>query len=331
MKRTMESLCDGLLKRTEWITHLMGLKRLNLKTNTPGVQACIFKELNMRRTLLLLTILILCTRSYGQNQNIDLNRYGIHANWEHQNLAYYPIGTQKDTLKAGWTITENKGAIQVQRTLLKDTIVSTKVDSAILIKSNWKAGEIRHTADAPDKLFVNPYEFTSPEDAYLNEKFYLKIPENHRIVLTHSFVKWSAITIPFAIRPALNDTIGSRLTADLKIGVSVSYNFNWETFKNRRIEVQKSVLGISAGLGFGFSMVTLDKSSTSLSEKPLEDTDEGLAFFITPGIGINLKGFKVVGFYGWDLGLTKNVAAWNYNKRPYIGIGLGIDISTLGK
>jgi hypothetical protein len=288
-------------------------------------------ETNMKQTLLLLTVLFVYLNLYGQDQNTAFNRYRIHARWDYQDSAYFQIGTKKDTLRAGWTITETKGGIQIQRTLLRDTIVTTKVDSLIEIRSNWKAGEIKHTSDAPDKLLVNPYVFTNAQDAYLNKKFYLKIPENSRIILTRSFVKWSAITIPFAIRPALNDTIGSKITADLKIGASVSYNFNWETFKNRRIEAKKSVLGISGGIGFGFSKVTLDKSSTSLSEKPYENSEDGLAFFITPGIGINLKGFQIVGFYGWDIGLTKNVSDWNYNKRPYLGLGLGIDISTIGK
>ncbi len=285
----------------------------------------------MKQTSFLLTILIICLKSYGQDQNTAFNRYRIHTNWDYQDSAYYQIGIKKDTLRAGWTITETKGGVLIQRTLLRDTFVTTKVDSLIAIRSNWKAGEIKHTSDAPDKLFVNPYVFTNTVDAYLNKKFYLKIPENSRIILTHSFVKWSAITIPFAIRPALNDTIGSKVTADLKIGASVSYNFNWETFKNRRIEAKKSALGISAGIGFGFSKVTLDKSSTSLSKEPYKDSEDGLAFFITPGIGLNLKGFQVVGFYGWDIGLTKNVSDWNYNKKPYVGIGLGIDISTIGK
>ena len=285
----------------------------------------------MKQTLGLLTFLIICFNSYSQDQNALFNKYKIHTNWDYQDSAFFKIGTKIDTLRAGWTITETKVGFLIQRTLLKDSVLRSDVDSLIKITSNWKAGEIKHTSDAPDKLFVNPYFFINNEDAYLNKKFYLKIPENSRIILTHSYVKLSAITIPFAIRPALNDTIGSKITTDLKIGASASFNCNWETFKNRRIEAKKTTLGISAGIGFGFTKVTLDKSSTSLSKQPYKNSEDGLAFFITPGIGFNLKGFQIVGFYGWDIGLTKNVSDWNYNKKPYFGIGLGIDILTIGK
>jgi len=243
----------------------------------------------MKQTSILITILIICLKSYGQDQNTAFNRYRIHTNWDYQDSAYYQIGTKKDTLRTGWTITETKGGVLIQRTLLRDTVVTTKVDSLIAIRSNWKAGEIKHTSDAPDKLFVNPYVFTNTVDAYLNKKFYLKIPENSRIILTHSFVKWSAITIPFAIRPALNDTIGSKVTADLKIGASVSYNYNWETFKNRRIEAKKSALGISAGIGFGFSKVTLGQKLNKFIQRTIQRLGRRISIFYYSRYWIKFK------------------------------------------
>ncbi len=285
----------------------------------------------MTRQLILLILISTTIKLNGQDVKIAYDRYRIHVNWDYQDTAYFQIGTKKDVLKSGWTIIETKGGVQIQRTLLKDTTITSKIDSAIKISGNWKASEVKHSNDAPDKLLLNPDSFTDKKNDHLNKKCYLKIPENSRIVLMHSFIKFSAITIPFAVRPSLNDTIGSKITTDLKIGGSVSYNMNWETFKNRRIEAKKSVVGISTGLGFGFSKITLDNTSTSLIEKPYKYAEDGLAFFINPGIGLNLKGFQIVGFYGWDFGLTKNVADWNYNKKKYLGIGLGIDITSFGK
>ena len=182
----------------------------------------------------------------------------------------------------------------------------------------------------PNKLYLNPYNFKKPNE-HLNTQSYIRIPENSYVVLTKSYIKWSAITIPFAIRSKLNDTIGSQVTTDLKIGASFSYNFNLEIFKNRRLKAEKSIYGISGGIGFGFSKVKLDKNTTSLYQKPLENEENGLAFFIGPGIGINLKGFQIVGLYGWDIGLTDNVKKWNYNKKGYFGLGLGVDLSVFGK
>jgi hypothetical protein len=82
---------------------------------------------------------------------------------------------------------------------------------------------------------------------------------------------------------------------------------------------------------FGFSKVTLNTASTSLLKTPYKNEEDGLAFFIGPGIGLNLKGFQVNFSYGWDLAITKNVKDWNYNNKGYMGIGLGIGLDFLGK
>lgn len=288
----------------------------------------------MKKAVVLLIICTVFNSVFGQaieTKNTFKNKYKINNNDAHQDTAYYQIGAKRDTLKAGWTIIETRGGIQIQRVLSKDTIIVSKIDSIVGITSNWKVSEVKHTNDAPDKLFINPFNFQDTSLSWRNAKFFLKIPENRQIVLMHTFFTWSAITIPFAVRPSLNDTIGNKITTDLKVGASFSFNYNREAFKNRRIEAKRSTKGISMGIGFGFSKVTLDKSSTSLSKEPYKESEDGLALFVNPGIGVNLRGFQVALFYGWDIGLTENVDDWNYNKKPYWGIGLGIDLSTFGK
>ncbi len=114
----------------------------------------------------------------------------------------------------------------------------------------------------------------------------------------------------------------------MKIGASVTYNYNREKFLNRRIKASRTVRGISTGIGFGFSKVTLDSNSTSLAEEPNIKSEDGLAIFITPGIGLNLRKFQIDLFIGWDFGVTKNTKQWNYNGKPYLGLGLGVDINT---
>lgn len=264
----------------------------------------------------------------SQDQEKQIDRYRLHKNWNSNDTVYIKV-VSKDTLKKGWTIKGKKGDIEYQFILDKDSIIEKKVDSAVKVLNNWKISEIQHKNEEPGKLYLNPYTFT--EDKKLNTKGYIKIPDNSYAVLTKSFLKWSAITLPFSIRPSLNDTIGSKVTTDLKIGASISYNYNIEIFKNRRIEAKKSVYGLSLGLGFGLTKVDLDKKSTSLATTPLKEEENGLAFFVGPGVGINLKGFQVLGLIGWDIGLTDNVKKWNYNKENYYGLGLGIDLSVFGK
>lgn len=275
---------------------------------------------------------LLFTGQYiNAQQETEIGRYKLRMNRSSQNTVHMNIGKDTITLKKGWVITEDIGGKSIQRVLENDTTFIQNKEIPIKVTSNWKIGEVKHSDDAPDKLFLNPYYFSSPADAVLNNKSYIKIPENGSVTLIRSFVKWNAITVPFAIRPALNDTIGSKITADLKIGASFSYNINFETFKNRRIKAKKSVYGISGGIGFGFSKVTLDKSSTSLLSIPYENSEDGLAFFFAPGIGLNLKGFQLNFSYGWDLPITSNVKDWNYSKLGYFGLGLGIGLDVFGK
>lgn len=281
----------------------------------------------------LITLLILCSIcfcSYAQQDN-EIGRYKLRMSKKSQNKVYIKIGKDTTTLLKGWTITETKGGVTVERMLTKDSTLIYKKDSLVKIMSNWKIGEVKHSDDSPDKLYLNPYHFKNKTDSLLNNKSYIKIPENSYVTLIRSYLKWQPITIPFAIRPALNDTISGKITTDLKIGASFSYNINWETFKNRRLMAKKSVKGISGGIGFGFSKVALNSSSTSLLENPYEKEEDGLALFISPGIGLNLKGFQINFSYGWDIPLTKNVKDWNYANEGYVGIGLGIGLDVFGK
>lgn len=283
------------------------------------------------KKIILLIIVIISFSNLNAQQETESGRYRLRMRLASQDTVFMKISESKITLKKGWIITETKGGVLIQRVLKKDSIIISKKDKPIKVMSNWKIGEVKHTDESSDKLYLNPYQFTSPKDSILNNKSYIKIPENSYVTLERYYFKWQPITIPFVIRGSLNDTIGSKITTDLKLGASFSYNINWETFKNRRLKAKKSIVGISGGIGFGFSKVTLDSSSTSLLKKPYENSEDGLAFFIAPGIGVNLKGFQINFSYGWDIPITSNVKDWNYANKGYIGIGLGIGLDVFGK
>lgn len=282
------------------------------------------------KVALYLALILVSISSYSQ-QTTEGDRYKLRQYLSSQDTVYLKIGKSKTILKKGWVISKMIDGISIRRTLEKDTIIISKKYIPIKVTSNWKIGEVKHSDDEPNKLFLNPYHFKSPEDSLLNNISYIKIPENGYVTLKRSFFKWQAITIPFAIRPALNDSVGSKITTNLKIGASFSYNMNWETFKNRRIKANKSVKGVSFGIGAGLSRVVLNSSSTSLLETPYKSEEDGLAFFILPGIGLNLKGFQINVSYGWDIPITNNVFDWNYVNKGYFGIGLGVGLDIFGK
>lgn len=267
---------------------------------------------------------------FGQKQEKKLlNVYTLHHKWPYQNQVIVPLKNKKTVLKAGWVIHEEKGGFKIQRTLKRDSIIMTSQDSIVKIASNWKIAGIKYTAENPGKIFLSPVPFTEKQDDYLNQMVYIDLPVHEELLLTHLHTQWSAITIPFNIRPAINNRVNSQVTSEFKIGTKFSLNYDWEFFKNRRLDIKKRTYGISAGFGFGLGRVTLDENSTSISGANYENEEDGLVFFLTPGLGFNIRGFKILGFYGWDIGLTKNTNDWNYNRKPYVGIGLGFDFWTM--
>lgn len=289
-------------------------------------------ERNSLMNFLLIVIFFLCPLAnlYGQEQQQKFfNVYTLHHQWPHQGKVVIPIGTKKTKLKAGWTITEQIAGMTIQRMLEKDTLITVPQDSIVTVSTNWKIAGIKYTAEAPGKIFLSPVPFTKDKDSLLNQMSYIPLPANEELLLTHLHTKWSAITIPFTIRPAIKNRLNSQVTSELKIGTAFSLNYDWEFYKNRRLDIKRRTYGISAGLGFGLGRVTLDGASTRLSEVNYENEEQGLLLFITPGLGLNIRGFKILGFYGWDIGLTENTNDWNYNRKPYIGIGLGFDFWTL--
>ncbi len=285
----------------------------------------------MKKKFLILIIFGLLTSFMFAQQKVAKVKYTINPCVKSQDTVFFKIKDKIVKFKKNWILTETIGGKVIQRKLDAVETDTVKIDSIVIMKSKWYAGEVIQSEKDPSILKINPWIFKADKDSLLNNKAYIKIPANSYVTLKKEYWKWSAITIPFAIRPALNDTIGSKITADLKIGASFSRNIDWERFRNRRIKGLKSSYGVSLGVGFGFSKVTLDEDSTSLDSEPLTNSEDGLAFFITPGIGINIKGFQIAGFFGYDIGLTDNVNKWNYNNKHYFGIGLGVDLATFGK
>lgn len=284
--------------------------------------------MNMKNVIVFISMLsysLICAQ-----QDSAIERYRLRMKINSQDTVFMKIKEVKTVLKKGWTVLESKDEVKIERTLLDDTIIITKVYTPIKVTSNWKIGEVKHTDESPGKLFLNPYHFSSEKDSLLNNESYIKIPENGFVTLKKTTIKFNPMTIPFAIRPAINDTIGSKITTDLKVGASFSYNLNWEKFKNRRLSAKKSVYGVLCGIGFGFSKVTLNASSTSLNSTPYKIEEDGLAFFVTPGIGLNMNGFQLYFTYGVDIPITDNTKDWNYANKGYFGIGLGVGLDVFG-
>lgn len=231
-----------------------------------------------------------------------------------------PEGTYVENVKGGkryFVRSDSSSTLRVQK------------DTLSVATCRWNAYEVVHSDSAPGKLVVNPGDVPDEKRACANlaAKTYLRIPENGHISMWHFFGRLSPLTIPLTFRPALSDSIGSKASADLKAGAYLSINLNKVKFHNRVVEAATTRYGLTAGVALGVSKVTLDSTSTSLDPAPITSQEDGISWFIAPGIGINVGGLQIGGFVGWEFGLTENVEKWNYDGERFYGIAIGVDLN----
>lgn len=210
-----------------------------------------------------------------------------------------------------------------------DSTLRVPDDTMSVATCRWSAYEVTHSDSAPGKLVLNPGYVPDGKRACANlaAKTYLRIPANGHISMWHVFGRLSPLTIPLTFRPALSDSIGSKASADLKAGAYLSINLNRVNFHNRVVEAANTRYGLTAGVALGVSKVALDSTSTSLDPSPITSQEDGISLFLALGSGVNLGGFQIGGFVGWEFGITDNVEKWNYDGERFYGIAIGVDLN----
>ena len=202
--------------------------------------------------------------------------------------------------------------------VMQDTCIYKKQKKKVFIKEYIKgvylASEVKHEDDKPGVLIINPWTWSddgssqSPEILNdkqikdLNTKHYVDIAPNKKYSIWHNRWDYGALTIPFAIRPELNDTTKTSVTTDLNAAFHVRRSWNLESYKNRRIKAKMSSKGISLGALIGFSQIDLTPSNTDLDESPLTSSEDGLSIFLGPALAFNLFGAQLAIVYAWDFG-----------------------------
>ncbi|WP_109830138.1 hypothetical protein [Reichenbachiella versicolor] len=292
----------------------------------------------------LLTIFIILTTLFCSFAQGDSNTRRVKYRLPRSYDSIYVKAKKSIIRPKGALVTKTSGGYTWQEKLEKtDTI---KVDFYKKIKMNhvWYFDEVKYDDKTIEWVRLNPRKFKTIKNGVeirktkeknashpTQEEMRLKIDPNKFVRLNIRYFSIDILTLPFVYRPALNDTIGSQLSTNLSLGVSTTYNFGREYFRNRRLTAKRSITSFSSGLGFGFKKIDLDKSSTSLSDKPIMNEEDGLAFFLSPGIGFHTRGLTFTLMYGWDLPITENVKDWNYANEGYIAFGFGLGIDSIGK
>lgn len=113
---------------------------------------------------------------------------------------------------------------------------------------------------------------------------------------------------------------GTPFNFDANLSLGANLVFGWgSAFKTESL--------FDASLGIGITKIDLNKENSSITE------DDRTATAFTVNAGVVFKPTKAVNlgvFLGWDfLGSKDKEAAWDYNRKSWIGIGVNIGISGL--
>lgn len=149
------------------------------------------------------------------------------------------------------------------------------------------------------------------------------------------FQSWDvgAVTIPFKYRFSYNKNnvaVPDELTANINLGIFGGKSLGWITYKYRRNgELTPNVWRVTLGGFASPSIISIDSNTTSADANPLKTTRTIGALSVGGTLMISAYNFRFGIFGGWDLGVGDVAKQWNYNRRMWVGVGLGYSLNSL--
>jgi len=190
------------------------------------------------------------------------------------------------------------------------------------------------------KNVLKVYKKDSELDFYLinkydqNTDFYLKLENRQFLSLKRESYVFGPITIPFKYRFAhkKNDIdIDSEFSTDFNVGIFGGKNWGRYRVRYESKELKKlSNLSRTLGGFLSLSRVVLDSSSTTGAKMHLEEGEKKAIATLSPGIGVMLSIYNFnFGFFGGiDAGFGTSAKKWDYNYRPWFGVGIGYNTAS---
>lgn len=294
---------------------------------------------------------------YADRQNIKPQMDSVAARIE-------MLDEQIDQYKAlidnytGRKQVESEQGFLAQNTLSKedeagaDTVLRTKDYYLPILRSKLKEKEKELDSIYKDFVIKNNiwYAYTKETvtakygDEYPGTLYYKKYSDNAYISLKNrQFIKlpfkaWelAAITVPFKYRPSITDgdvTVPSQWTANFNVAMYLGHTWGKLKYSNfTHAKKKPEGKAFSFGGFAGFNVVELDSASTSLqgTEALIE---KRTILSLTTGLAavFNYLDFDIGVFAGYDLGFGDAGRKWNYSGEPWLGFGIGYNITKIGK
>ncbi len=295
------------------------------------------KTTNMKKRLLIsLTVLLFSMNLHSQEtfkkRYFVKNKYGDNIKLKINEKVYFKELTDKEKIEIKKKYIPNtKGVVKevtkvngkeitVEREVLFDetffTTLKVAKDVAVEIP-NFKAS----VKFEEDKIYVNPWKIS-------NEIYHLEFEKN-RQSLSINFFEWTVntVTIPLKYRLKKDESIQEEFSSKFNVNLFGGFTLGRSKFFHRKKVGNKTIHNkLTFGLLIGASTTTLNSSNTSNADEPIVDNiDKGL-FSLGGGIVYSYNKINIGFFVGRDSAIGEDSKKWNYNKRPWIGVGLGYSL-----
>lgn len=185
-----------------------------------------------------------------------------------------------------------------------------------------------------NKVWINP--FLKRKDGgkygdYAKRKVYFYELEN-RQNLKLWFNEWtvSPLTIPIKYRFGTESENGKKIDPELTAGINANLFAGWTLgrtnfFHRKKVGNLSNNLRLTIGAILGVSTIELNKSNTNPALPDETKLTKGLAS-LGSGLTISYNKINFGAFIGWDFGVGNQSNNWNYNKKPWVGLGVGYGI-----
>lgn len=195
-----------------------------------------------------------------------------------------------------------------------------------------------------NQITVYKNQSKSDIDYYLIDKYdrdadyTIQLKNREFISFPYTSFDFGPMTIPFKQRFGYKKgtvTVDPQIQADLNIGVFGGYTLG--RYRKRYESGGTGELKDLSNLSFTFggflniSTAALDSAATTAGKLPFSKDKTATIGVVSFGVGVltTIYNFQIGLFAGLDKGVGTNAQNWNYNNKPWVGIGIGYDLKKL--
>jgi hypothetical protein len=269
----------------------------------------------------------------------------VHLMWNYGPRRVNPDLTKGTTVTRTWTIEDD---VKVTRayTLTRDDSLEAKPSRARVYPG--RKATIYLDEDEPSRLHVNfwlpsepvPVEGDATGKNLTPEEvrdidFYYELENRQTVRFPFSAISFGAITIPLQYRLPYTADNGREIEDDFGTGPTAALygGYTWGSarytyLKHAENEIERN-RSFTLGTFVGVSTVTVDSASSLSAAEPLDgESTVGVASLGVTGL-FSFRGVEAGLFLGVDFAGGSAGRKWDYDRRPWVGLGVGFNLWSL--